>query len=246
MHRFFVDDAGFQGEVVCLEETDARHARRVLRLRPGEEVVLMDGARRFRGEILDGAGEAVSCRLLEELPSTEPALRITLFQGLPKAEKMELIIQKLTELGAVSVVPVAMERCVARLTEKDGEKKRERWQKIAREAAKQSGRTVVPRVEAPLRFEEMLRRLDDFEAVLTPWEEAQGYGLRRFSQQWPQVRNLALIVGPEGGMSPEEVTRMEKAGARPVTLGPRILRTETAGLAAVAALLALYGDMDQT
>ena len=88
MHRFFVDDAGFQGEVVCLEETDARHARRVLRLRPGEEVVLMDGARRFRGEILDGAGEAVACRLLEELPSTEPALRITLFQGLPKAEKM--------------------------------------------------------------------------------------------------------------------------------------------------------------
>lgn len=76
----------------------------------------------------------------------------------------------------------------------------------------------------------MLRRLDGFEAVLTPWEEAQGYGLRRFSQQWPQVRNLALIVGPEGGMSPEEVTRMEKAGARPVTLGPRILRTETAGL----------------
>lgn len=91
----------------------------------------MDGARRFRGEILDGAGEAIACRLLEELPSTEPALRITLFQGLPKAEKMELIIQKLTELGAVSVVPVAMERCVARLTEKDGEKKRERWQKIA-------------------------------------------------------------------------------------------------------------------
>lgn len=246
MHRFFVDEAGFQGDMACLEETDARHARRVLRLRPGEQVVLMDGVRRFRGEILEGAEETVSCRLLEELPSTEASLRITLFQGLPKAEKMELIVQKLTELGAVAVVPVAMERCVARLTEKDGEKKRERWQKIAREAAKQSGRTVVPRVEAPLRFADMLERLSDFDAVLTPWEDAQGYGLRRFSQERPQTRNLALIVGPEGGMSPEEVARMANAGARPVTLGPRILRTETAGLVAVAALLALYGDMDQT
>ena len=111
---------------------------------------------------------------------------------------MELIIQKLTRSWGGVRGTRGHGSVVARLTEKDG-RRRERWQKIAREAAKQSGRTVVPRVEAPLRFEEMLRRLDGFEAVLTPWEEAQGYGLRRFSQQWPQVRNLALIVGPEGG-----------------------------------------------
>ena len=246
MHRFYVDEAGFQGDMAYLEAGDARHATRVLRLGPGEEVELMDGARRFRGCIVENEGEAVRCRLMEELPSTEAALRITLFQGLPKAEKMELIVQKLTELGAAEVVPVAMERCVVRLTDKDGEKKRERWQKIAREAAKQSGRTVTLQVGKPLRFGEMLDRLGAFDAVLTPWEDARGYGLRRFSLEAPQVRRLALIVGPEGGMSPEEVARMEAAGARSVTLGPRILRTETAGLAAVAALLALYGDMDGT
>ena len=246
MHRFYADGLGEIGSLVTLSEEDARHASRVLRMQPGDAAELFLDGRRFSAEIAEMTAEGVAARLISELPSTEAKLRITLYQGLPKAEKMELIVQKAVELGAARVVPVAMSRCVVQLSAKDGAKKQERWQKIAREAAKQSGRTVVPRVEAPLRFEEMLRRLDGFEAVLTPWEEAQGYGLRRFSQQWPQVRNLALIVGPEGGMSPEEVTRMEKAGARPVTLGPRILRTETAGLAAVAALLALYGDMDQT
>ena len=246
MHRFYADGLGEIGSLVTLSEEDARHASRVLRMQPGDAAELFLDGRRFSAEIAEMTAEGVTARLISELPSTEATLRITLYQGLPKAEKMELIVQKAVELGAARVVPVAMSRCVVQLSAKDGAKKQERWQKIAREAAKQSGRTVVPRVETPLRFEEMLRRLDGFEAVLTPWEEAQGYGLRRFSQQWPQVRNLALIVGPEGGMSPKEVTRMEKAGARPVTLGPRILRTETAGLAAVAALLALYGDMDQT
>lgn len=246
MHRFFVDENGFRDGVACLEESDARHACRVLRLAPGDQVELMDGARRFRAEILPGAGDAVRCRLVEELPSTEAALRITLFQGLPKAEKMEFIVQKLTELGAVAVVPVTMERCVARMTERDGEKKRERWQKIVREAAKQSGRTVLPTVETPARFEAMLERFKDFDAVLTPWEEARGYGPLQFSREHPQARNLALVVGPEGGITAAEVMRMEAAGARPLTLGRRILRTETAGMAASAALLALYGDMDGT
>ena len=133
MHRFFVDDAGFQGATAFLEESDTRHAMRVLRLVPGEEVALMDGSRRFLGEIVSLSEAGVQCRLVRELPSTEAGLQITLFQGLPKAEKMELIVQKLTELGAVEVVPVAMQRCVVRLTGKDSEKKRERWQKIARD-----------------------------------------------------------------------------------------------------------------
>ena len=244
MHRFFVDDAGFQGETAFLEESDARHAMRVLRLVPGEEVALMDGSRRFLGEIVSLSEAGAQCRLVRELPSTEAGLQITLFQGLPKAEKMELIVQKLTELGAVEVVPVAMQRCVVRLTGKDNEKKRERWQKIAREAMKQSGRTRELTVAAPVSFREMLARLTDYDAALVPWEDARGYGPRRFSMEHPQARRVALVVGPEGGMSAEEVQAMEAVGARQITLGPRILRTETAGLAATAALLALYGDMD--
>lgn len=243
MHRFFVDEAGFQGGIARLEESDARHAQRVLRLNPGEEVVLMDGTRRFLGEITD-MSDGVTCRMVRELPSSEAVLHITLFQGLPKAEKMELIVQKLTELGAAEVVPVVMQRCVMRLTGKDGEKKQERWQKIAREATKQSGRTVELKVDTPISMKQMLARLADFDAVLVPWEDAAGYGLRRFSMEQPEMRHIALVVGPEGGMSPEEVHAMEAVGARQVTLGPRILRTETAGIAATAALLALYGEME--
>jgi len=139
---------------------------------------------------------------------------------------------------------VVMQRCVMRLTGKDGEKKQERWQKIAREATKQSGRTVELKVDTPISMKQMLARFADFDAVLVPWEDAAGYGLRRFSMEQPEMRHIALVVGPEGGMSPEEVHAMEAVGARQVTLGPRILRTETAGIAATAALLALYGEME--
>lgn len=244
MHRFFVDEGGLQAEEAWLESGDARHAWRVLRLEPGAQVELMDGECRCLGEIRQIGEEGCCCRVLSQLPSTEAGLRLTLFQGLPKAEKMELIVQKLTELGAVEIVPVAMQRCVVRLDGRDGEKKRERWQKIAREAAKQSGRTVTPAVAAPVSFAQMLERLESYDAALVPWEDARGYGLRRFASEHPQASRIALVVGPEGGMTPEEIARMEQRGARQITLGPRILRTETAGLAAVSALLALYGDMD--
>lgn len=244
MHRFFVDEGGLQAAEAWLEPGDARHAWRVLRLEPGAQVELMDGERRCLGEILQVGEEGCRCRVLSQLPTTEAGLRLTLFQGLPKAEKMELIAQKLTELGAVEIVPVAMQRCVVRLDGRDGEKKRERWQKIVREAAKQSGRTVTPAVAAPVSFAHMLERLTDYDAALVPWEDARGYGLRRFAAEHPQAKKIALVVGPEGGMTPEEIARMEQHGARQITLGSRILRTETAGLAAVSALLALYGDMD--
>ncbi len=135
--------------------------------------------------------DGVTCRMVRELPSSEAALRITLFQGLPKAEK-----------GAAEVVPVVMQRCVMRLTGKDGEKKQERWQKIAREATKQSGRTVELKVDTPISMKQMLARFADFDAVLVPWEDAAGYGLRRFSMEQPEMRHIALVVGPEGGMSP--------------------------------------------
>lgn len=243
MHRFYADESGLADGFVRLNAEDAHHAQRVLRMKPGEQAQIFCDQRRYTAEITD-LSDGVTLRILEELPSTEAALRITLYQGLPKADKMELITQKAVELGADRVVPVAMSRCVVQLNSKDGAKKQERWQKIAREACKQSGRCQMMPVDAPISFKELLRRLPNHAAAIVPWEDARGYSLRTFQQEHPDVRDVAIVIGPEGGMSPEEITQMKDAGCRSVTLGPRILRTETAGLSAISALLCLYGDME--
>ena len=243
MHRFYAEP-GVTGPNVPLSEEDARHASRVLRMKPGEPCEMFVDGKRYAAEISAMDENGVQAQLLQELPSTEAKLRITLYQGLPKADKMELIVQKSVELGACAVVPVAMSRCVVQLDAKDGRKKQERWQKIAREACKQSGRCEMMQVEAPIPFKQLLARLAEHEAAIVPWEDARGYSLARFHQEHPDVTDLAIVIGPEGGMSEEEVARMKEADCRSVTLGPRILRTETAGLCAMSALFCLYGDME--
>lgn len=244
MHRFYADARGAAGESAWLCEEDARHARSVLRMKVGEGCELFADGKRFACQIASITEGEVRVKVGEALPSTEATLRITLYQGLPKADKMELIVQKAVELGACAVVPVAMSRCVVQLSDKDGRKKQERWQKIAREACKQSGRCEMMPVEAPISFKQLLTRLAEHRAAIVPWEDARGYSLSRFHQEHPDVTDLAIVIGPEGGMSPEEITRMKDAACTPVTLGPRILRTETAGLCAMSALFCLYGDME--
>ena len=199
---------------------------------------------RYEAEILTAQGEQVTLRILRELPSTEAGLRVTLYQGLPKAEKMELIVQKAVELGADAVVPVAMSRSVVKLDAKDALRKQERWQKIAREASKQSGRCCEMTVSAPISWKQLLAELPHYELCLVPWEDARTISLTSIHQQHRSVKEIALVIGPEGGMGAEEVNAMQDLGCIPVTLGPRILRTETAGMAAMAALFCLYGDME--
>ena len=244
MHRFYADERGVNGDTAYLCEEDARHAARVLRMKPGEPCELFSGGRRFSGEVAAIDEGEVQVRITGEMPSTEAKLRITLYQGLPKADKMELIVQKSVELGACAVVPVAMSRCVVQLDAKDGRKKQERWQKIAREACKQSGRCEMLQVTEPISFKQLLAKLTEHQAAIVPWEDARGYSLARFHQEHPDVTDLAIVIGPEGGMSEEEIARMKDASCQSVTLGPRILRTETAGLCAMSALFCLYGDME--
>ena len=157
---------------------------------------------------------------------------------------MELIVQKAVELGAAAIVPVQMSRCVMKLDGKDAVRKQERWQKIAREACKQSGRCLTPEVELPITMKTMLARMAQHQLVLIPWEDAHTVSLTRIRQEHPGASELAVVIGPEGGMSQEEVSAMEEKGGMSVTLGPRILRTETAGLAALSALFCLWGDME--
>ena len=243
MHRFYADERGVTGQSAFLCEEDARHATRVLRMREGEVCELFADGKRFSGEIAS-IGEDVEVRITGEMPSTEAKLRITLYQGLPKADKMELIVQKSVELGACAVVPVAMSRCVVQLDAKDGRKKQERWQKIAREACKQSGRCEMMQVSEPISFKQLLAKLPQHQAAIVPWEDARGYSLARFHEEHREITDLAIVIGPEGGMSEDEIARMKEASCQSVTLGPRILRTETAGLCAMSALFCLYGDME--
>ncbi len=244
MHRFFTEDSPVAGGEAVIRGEEARHACQVLRLRPGDPCELLAREGRWRGELLSLDPREGRVRVLEPLPGTEPRLRLTLYQGLPKGDKMEQIIQKAVELGAAAVVPVAMSRCVVRLDSRDAERKTERWQRIAAEACKQSGRTALPRVQPPLPASRLPEALRAHEAAIVPWEEARSLSLRGFVRERPGLEDVAVVIGPEGGITPEEIAAMEAAGCRPVTLGPRILRTETAGMAAIAALMALCGEME--
>lgn len=245
MHRFFVDSRGIENGAAYLAPAEAEHALRVLRLKPGDEAALLDGLSIYRAVIADAENGQVRCRVLEELPSPETNLRITLYQGLPKADKLEWIVQKCTEAGVAGIVPVSFSRSVAQVSPKDAPKKQERWQRIAMEAAKQAGRAAVPTVGLPLSFEQALAAIKGHGLALAPWEEAGSFGPLAVFEKYPHVRDVAVVIGPEGGIAPEEMALLKKeAGAVPMTLGRRIFRTETAGLAAAVALFALWGEME--
>ncbi len=249
MHRFYVEQLPGEappeaGSSILLPPEEARHAHTVLRLRTGARVELICDGRRLLAEVEKGAQNAVALKCLEPLPSTEPSLAVTLFQGLPKGDKMDMVVQKATELGAVCIVPVLMNRCVARPSEKDLKKRQERWTRIAREAAKQSGRCCLPRIEIPLELSRLGEAFPLPQVLIAPWEEASGFGPRALFDACPHPASLGILIGPEGGIEPAEMEQLKAWGFLPFTLGKRILRTETAGLAALAAVMSLYGEME--
>ena len=245
MHRFYADPELSSAESVRLSAKDSHHALSVLRLKCGDSVEIVEDGKRCCAVIESTEGGDVRLVRGAILPSTEPAISFTLYQGVPKGDKMEWIVQKAVELGVSRIVPVAMSRCVSKLNDRDGLRKRERWQKIAREAGKQCGRCIIPEVSAPVHVSD-LPGLDHLpEYLVIPWEEASHYGPLAFFRDHPSVRSFGIVIGPEGGIAPDEIRFLSACPASAViTLGPRILRTETAGLAAVSAFSALYGEME--
>ena len=242
MHCFYIGAPTERGAYLLPEE--AKHARKVLRLGPGDELCAMDGAGRRWRAVIGAAGEdGVWVDFTEALESHEPPVRVTVYQGVPKADKLDFIAQKLTEVGAATLAPVKMGRCVVKLDAKDGQKRRERLERIAREAAKQSNRGRAPAVEAPLSWPQALDAMKAHDLVLVPWEEAGGFRLKDAFAEAPGAKDIGLVIGPEGGMSGEEVDAMLRLGAKAVTLGPRILRTETAAVVSAALVMQLWGDM---
>lgn len=241
MPRFFVPP--FSGEETAVTGEDGRHIARSLRMKVGEPLTLCDGVGTdYQCEITGFSGEEVWVRVLERAPSqSEPSIKVTVYQGIPKGDKMDAIVQKAVELGACEIVPVAMRRCVSRPDEKSAAKKTVRWQKIADEAAKQSGRGILPQVLPPMEFSKALQRAAENGPVLLFYE---GGGQPLSAAVSPDWKTVSFFIGPEGGVDETEVQALTESGAITATLGPRILRTETAPLAALAAIMLLTGNLE--
>ena len=239
MTRFFHEVPS--GDSLIINGPDAQHIRRALRMQPGEHLTVCDGqGTDYACQITAFEGEGVRLSVLSQAPScTEPSLAVTLYQGLPKGDKMDWILQKAVELGVTAVVPLATSRSVVRLDGKE-EKKRERWQRIAAEAAGQCGRGIVPRVESPLSFAQALPLLRKDKTIC--FYEGGGQPLSRLVDAGEA--RLSIVIGPEGGFAEEEIAALRSAGAAVATLGPRILRCETAPLAALTLLMHLTGNLD--
>ena len=240
MQRFFVTPDQVGEDKIRIQGSDVNHMKNVLRMRPGEEVMVSDGNnRQYRCRVEDyPEGEAVLAILEAGLVDTELPSRIYLFQGLPKQEKMELIVQKAVELGVCQVIPVQTRRCVVKLDAKKAAKKVQRWQQIAESAAKQAGRGYIPAVSEVMTFQEALAFSEALDIRLIPYELADGMeGTRKILDEIRPGQSVGIFIGPEGGFEKEEVGRAVEAGAMPITLGKRILRTETAGIAVLSILM---------
>ncbi len=242
MPRFFIDDTPAVGDATVIEGADARHIAGALRMTIGEALTLCDGkGTDFACTITGVERESVTLRVETATPTTaEPSLAVTLYMGLPKGDKMELIIQKAVELGVTAIVPVATARCIVKLDGKDAAKKQARWQKIANEAAGQSGRGILPVVETPITWKQALARFEQENTLLC----YEGGGAPIGQLVSPADTAVSLVVGPEGGFDPAEVEAVTAVGGRVATLGPRILRCETAPLAAIAVLMEKSGNME--
>lgn len=241
MYQFFVEPSQIQGKRIVITGSDVNHIKNVLRMKVGEKIAVSNGTdgKEYRCGIEAFGENEVICtlRFIKEDGLELPA-RVTLFQGLPKADKMEFIVQKMVELGVYRIVPVATKRAVVKLDEKKAKAKVARWQAIAEAAAKQSKRRIVPEVGDVCTMKEALARTTAMDMKLIPYELSEGMArTRELIEKAAPGREIAIFIGPEGGFEEEEVSMAKEAGFVPITLGKRILRTETAGLTVMAWLM---------
>ncbi len=233
MYQFFVEPHQITDKTVRITGADVNHIKNVLRMKPGEELSVSNGVdgKEYRCGIVTMEEECIICELrFVKEDGVELPAQVYLFQGLPKADKMELIIQKAVELGVYAVVPVATKRCVVKLDDKKAKSKIARWQGISEAAAKQSKRRIVPEVMDVMSFKEAISYVKDFEVKMIPYELAEDMGrTKELLKGLKPGQKIAVFIGPEGGFEEAEVETAMDAGVQPVTLGKRILRTETAG-----------------
>ena len=236
--NFFVNKDKIKDNFIFIENSDVNHIKNVLRKNIGDILDIVSDRIRYKAEIIEISSNQIKCKILEKNEDIDQKINLTIFQGLAKADKIEYIIQKCTELGVYEIIPTEMKRCVVKLDEKDKSKKIERWKKIAEVAAKQSLRNDILKIEDILSFKSMILNLKNNYLVILAYEKEQDIKLKDVLRNMSKdIRNIAVIIGPEGGIDEEEATLLVNNGANQITLGKRILRTETAPVAISAMIM---------
>lgn len=243
MPRFFVKTEQINQPYIYIKNEDVNHIKNVLRKKVEDkiEVCNQETGDAYLCEIEQLDDNEILTKIIEKLNETETNIKIDIYQGLPKAEKMELIIQKSVELGVNSIIPVSLKRCVVKLEGKDQNKKIERWQKIAESAAKQCGRNIIPKIENIIKIKQFEELSKNYDSLIVAYENEKEYTLKQEIQKIKQSNKkelkIAVVIGPEGGLAEEEIETLENYGANIVTLGKRILRTETVALNILSILM---------
>lgn len=245
MYRFFVEPEQIGEMSIAITGKDVNHIKNVLRMRIGEHILVSDGSdREYICAIRQINDEEVIAEIEDINGQTrELPIKVTLFQALPKGDKMELVIQKMIELGAYEIVPMSTKRCVVKLDAKKAANKTKRWNAIAESAAKQSKRGIIPQVSEPVTYQQALNMAKDMDLILIPYEEAEN--MERTRQIISEIKpgmQVGIFIGSEGGFAKEEVELAKDCGAEEITLGKRILRTETAGMAIMSVLMYLLEE----
>lgn len=238
MPKFFVRNNQINNYDVVIIGEDVKHISNVLRMKIGDEIQIcdIDTSNNYLVELRKFEKEKISGIIKKKMESeAESNININIFQGIPKSDKMELIIQKSTELGAKEFTPVDMERCISKITSKDEIKKIQRWQKISEVAAKQSGRDIIPKINNVVKIKKICEDIKKFDMVIVPYEKADKNSLKNALDELKKLNKnmltIGIVIGPEGGFSIEEIEALKNSGAKIITLGKRILRTETVALA---------------
>ena len=243
MPRFFVKTQQINQPYIYIKNEDVNHIKNVLRKKVEDkiEVCNQETGDAYLCEIEQLDDNEILTKIIEKLNETETNIKIDIYQGLPKAEKMELIIQKSVELGVNSIIPVSLKRCVVKLEGKDQNKKIERWQKIAESAAKQCGRNIIPKIENIIKIKQFEKLSKNYDSLIVAYENEKEYTLKQEIQKIKQSNKkelkIAVVIGPEGGLAEEEIETLKNYGANIVTLGKRILRTETVALNILSILM---------
>lgn len=244
MPKFFVTSNEIENDKIKIKGTDVNHIKNVLRAKIEDKIDICntDEMKDYECKIEELTNDYITCKIISEKQNvSESKVEITIFQGLPKVDKMELIIQKSVELGVNKIIPVDMKRCVVKLKDKDKIKKVERWQKISEVASKQCGRGIIPKIGQVIKVKEITNMIEEYDAVLVAYEKEENNYLKieidKLKNLEKDKKKIAIVIGPEGGLEEEEVKQLQENGAKIITLGKRILRTETVALNMISILM---------
>lgn len=245
MNRFYVNTNDIFEDEIIIKNDDVKHIKNVLRLDIDDEIIVCDGKNNDYKVVIKSIDKnSVLCKIIEKFDNkSESNLKITLYQGLPKSSKMDLIIQKATELGVSEIVPIITDRTIVKIKDSDKENKKiDRWSKIALEASKQCRRGIVPEIKEIMSFEAMISKLKNQKNIIVPYENEENITMKKVLSEISD-KNISIIIGPEGGFEDSEIKKLVEINSKIVTLGPRILRTETAGFTAIAITMYELGDL---